>query len=94
MTTYRELRRATATLADVATLRLFASIREAAGERTAILDGATVADILANATERFGEHFGLLVPTCRVWVNGEPAMPGTAVGPADEVALLPPVSGG
>ena len=27
-------------------------------------------------------------------VNGDPAEPDTVVGPADEVAVLPPVSGG
>jgi len=30
----------------------------------------------------------------RVWVNGEAADPGQAVDEADEVAVLPPVSGG
>jgi len=29
-----------------------------------------------------------------VWVNGEPAEPDVPVGETDEVALLPPVSGG
>ncbi len=30
----------------------------------------------------------------RVWLNGEPADPQDPVGPLDEVALIPPVSGG
>lgn len=29
-----------------------------------------------------------------IWVNGEPADGATAVGADDEVAVLPPVSGG
>lgn len=78
----------------MATLRLFASIREAAGERTATVEGSSVADVLANATRQFGDHFGALVPTCQVWVNGEPADHQTEVSVDDEVALLPPVSGG
>jgi molybdopterin converting factor small subunit len=34
------------------------------------------------------------LPSCKVWVNGDPAEPSTPVGIADEVAVLPPVSGG
>lgn len=78
----------------MATLRLFAQIREAAGTGSADVDGATVADIVAAGVARFGADFEALVPTCRVWVNGEPALESDAVGPTDEVALLPPVSGG
>lgn len=78
----------------MATLRLFASVREAVGERSVTIEGATVGEVIDNAAEKFGEHFTALVPTCRVWVNGEPAHAATALGPTDEVALLPPVSGG
>jgi molybdopterin converting factor small subunit len=35
-----------------------------------------------------------LIPTCKVWVNGEPAERDTVVHDQDEVAILPPVSGG
>lgn len=78
----------------MATLRLFASVREEAGERTVTIDGETVGDVVAAANDKFGEHFATLVKTCRVWVNGEPAEMDTAVTSNDEVALLPPVSGG
>jgi molybdopterin converting factor small subunit len=30
----------------------------------------------------------------KIWVNGEPSSREQAVGPQDEVAVLPPVSGG
>ncbi len=53
-----------------------------------------MADVLAEATARYGEGFAALLPTCKVWVNGDPAEPGTPVHAADEVAVLPPVSGG
>jgi len=76
------------------TLRLFASIREAAGTKTVDIAGATVGEVIANATEQFGSGFAELVPTCRVWVNGEPAVEADPVAATDEVALLPPVSGG
>jgi len=78
----------------MARLRLFASAREAAGTGRVDLDGATVADVLAAASTAFGSSFDAQLELCRVWVNGEPAEPSTAVGPNDEVALLPPVSGG
>jgi sulfur-carrier protein len=78
----------------MALLRLFASAREAAGRGRDEIDAATVAGVLAVASERYGDGFAALLPSCRVWVNGEPAEPETVVGPADEVAVLPPVSGG
>lgn len=78
----------------MATLRLFASVREAAGERSVTIEGATVGEVVEAASDKFGDHFRALVPTCRTWVNGEPAELDTTVGPDDEVAILPPVSGG
>jgi molybdopterin synthase sulfur carrier subunit len=78
----------------MATLRLFASAREAAGTDRATIDGATVGDVLAAAGERFGERFTGVLAASRVWCNGEPASEADLVGDADEVAVLPPVSGG
>ena len=78
----------------VTTLRLFASIRVAAGTGRTDIDGTTVGDVVANACARFGPDFAALVQTCRVWRNGEPALDDDQVGPDDEVAILPPVSGG
>ncbi len=78
----------------MATLRLFASIREAAGTGSVEIEANTVAEVIGHASTRFGGDFQSLVPICRVWLNGEPALDGDAVGTADEVALLPPVSGG
>lgn len=76
------------------TIRLFAGAREAAGTDRDTLDGATVRAVLDAAVERYGAGFEAILGSCRVWVNGEPAEPGDAVAPADEVAVLPPVSGG
>lgn len=78
----------------MAELRLFASVREIAGTRSVTIAGATVGDVVDAAGEKFGDGFRELVPTCRIWVNGEPADLTTAVADHDEVALLPPVSGG
>jgi sulfur-carrier protein len=76
------------------TLRLFASIREVAGTGTAEFEARTVGDLIDQASAKFGESFVALLPSCRVWVNGEPAEQSETVESGDEIALLPPVSGG
>jgi len=78
----------------VAVLRLFAQAREAAGSARDTVDGATVDEVLAAARVRYGDEFAALLPTCRIWVNGEPAQGDDPVTADDEVAVLPPVSGG
>lgn len=80
-------------------LRLFAAAREAAGlpadEFDAGPDG-TLGEVLRAATERYGPEFEAVLRTSRVWVNGDEPEAGTAtvVCDGDEVAVLPPVSGG
>lgn len=78
----------------MATLRLFASAREAAGTGRDTIDAPTVGGVLDEARARYGTAFAGVLTTCRIWVNGEPATPDDPVGPDDEVAVLPPVSGG
>jgi len=75
-------------------LRLFASAREAAGTGRDELPGDTVEQLLANAVARYGEPFAAVLATSRVWVNGEEGDRATALRAGDEVAVLPPVSGG
>ncbi|HEX4901717.1 MAG TPA: MoaD/ThiS family protein [Acidimicrobiales bacterium] len=76
------------------TIRLFAGAREAAGTDRDTIEGSTVGAVLDAAVARYGAAFGALLGSCKVWVNGEPAEPHDPVQPADEVAVLPPVSGG
>jgi molybdopterin synthase sulfur carrier subunit len=78
----------------VPSLRLFAQAREAAGTGRDEVPGATVGDVLAAASDRYGSVFAAVLDQSRVWVNGEPAELSQAVVPTDEVAVLPPVSGG
>ncbi len=75
-------------------LRLFGPAREAAGTASVTLPGETVAAVIAAAEQRFGEAFSQVVATSNIWVNGNPVDPGTHVGEGDEVAVIPPVSGG
>ena len=78
----------------VATLRLFASARELAGRARDTVPGATVQEVLEAACGRYGPDFAGLLETCQVWRNGDPTSPGEPVGADDEIAVLPPVSGG
>jgi sulfur-carrier protein len=73
---------------------MFASARAAAGLGSDDVPGATVSAVLREAEQRYGSAFGDVLATCRIWVNGEPATPDTTVSADDEVAVLPPVSGG
>jgi molybdopterin synthase sulfur carrier subunit len=75
-------------------LRLFAAARETAGTGTDRIGGATVGEVLETAGRRYGDDFVAVLGTSRVWVNGQPAAVEDAVVDGDEVAVLPPVSGG
>jgi MoaD family protein len=80
-------------------LRLFAVAREAAGcshDTFDVASGTTVETLLATAVDRYGERFSDVLSASRVWVNGdEPAAgPAHTLSDGDEVAVLPPVSGG
>ena len=78
----------------MARLRLFANLRELAGSSEVEIQGDTVGAVLDQAANRFGSDFERSLGHARVWLNGEPAEAQDAVGHLDEVALIPPVSGG
>ena len=78
----------------MARLRLFAQAREAAGAKEWLAPAATVGDLLDAAVDQFGPDFARVLPHCRIWVDGEPAERCTPVADHQEVAVLPPVSGG
>ena len=78
-------------------LRLFAQAREAAGTASDDFTGAaTVGDLTGLAIARYGDRFAEVLATSRVWVNGDEPLDGpvTPLVDGDEVAVLPPVSGG
>lgn len=78
----------------VPTLRLFAAARVAAGTASATVAGTTVGEVLDRAGDRFGAEFKAVLARSRVWLNGSPASGPEPVADGDEVAVLPPVSGG
>lgn len=81
----------------IVTVRLFAMLRERAGSdsiEVELDDGATVAEALAMLAERpdLGDLLGRM-PVAMA-VNRDYAGPGTLLTAGDELALVPPVSGG
>ena len=75
-------------------LLLFAAARQTAGTAKVDLPGSTVEEVLAAAVERFGSDFEKQLSSCRIWLNGEPSLPCASVTEQDELAVLPPISGG
>lgn len=77
-------------------VRLFASIREAAGTSEVSVEGGALRDVLAGLCERFGEPFTSRLASASLLVDGQPIRPSKDVVVADgaELAVLPPVSGG
>ena len=76
------------------TVRLFASLRELAGSSRVDAEGATVGEVVAALSVRFGERFAGVVRVGSVVVDGERADASTPLAEGQELALLPPVSGG
>ena len=78
----------------MARLLLFGPARQAAGTSRAEVDGPTVSAVCEEARARFGPRFAEVLAVSALWVNGEPADAEAPVAAGDEVAVVPPVSGG
>lgn len=72
---------------------LFASVRDAAGADALDLDAASVHDVARQISSRFPAAARLLERS-RFAVNQQFAGPETRLNEGDEVAVIPPVSGG
>ena len=73
---------------------LFAAFREAAGASRLEVDAPTVGALLDDLSARFGSEFDRVMQIGTVVVNGATVGREHHLRPEDEVALLPPVSGG
>lgn len=78
----------------MARLRFFGAAVDAAGSREGDIDGSTVDEVLTAACARYGDGFADVLGRSKVWVNGQPAARDDPVRASDELAVLPPVSGG
>jgi diacylglycerol kinase family enzyme/molybdopterin converting factor small subunit len=78
----------------MARVRLFAALRDIAGDRELDVPGDTPREIVGALTEKFGERFGAIAAAGSVVVNGERADLDQPLRGDEQVALLPPVSGG
>jgi sulfur-carrier protein len=77
-------------------VRLFAQAREAAGRSHDERVAATLGELLDDLRAGYGAEFAAVLAAARVWVNGDEPLDGdaTPLHDGDEVAVLPPVSGG
>ena len=78
-------------------VRLFAALREVAGTSRVEVEDSAAADVgalLDHLTGRFGPEFQRIMEVGTAVVDGETAARDRRLHPGDEVALLPPVSGG
>ncbi len=78
----------------VVRVRLFAALRELAGSSEVEAEGRTAGDLVDVLSARFGDRFAQIAEVGSLVVNGDRATRSTPVAAGDEVALLPPVSGG
>ena len=75
-------------------VRLFAVLREIAGDSYVEADCASVEEVVQNLCDRFGERFAAVVQHSTVVVGNEQVALDTPLTGKEEVALLPPVAGG
>jgi MoaD family protein len=75
-------------------VRLFAALRELAGAGSLEASGRTAGEIADTLGDTYGERFMKIAEVSTFVVNGERADRATVVADGDEVAILPPVSGG
>ncbi len=75
-------------------VRLFAALRELAGAPELDIHARDVGEVLDQLSDKLGPEFDRIMAAGSVVVDGERASRDRGLRPDDEVALLPPVSGG
>lgn len=76
------------------TVRLFGPARDLFGAPSCVLEATALDALRDELAARGGPGFAALLARSALWVNGEPVGASLALGAGDEVAVLPPVSGG
>jgi MoaD family protein len=80
--------------AAVVKVRLFAALRELASASHVEAEGRTAGEVVDALSARYGERFGQIAAVGSLVVNGDRATRSTVLADGDELAVLPPVSGG
>jgi MoaD family protein len=75
-------------------VRLFAALRELAGASVLEVDAPDVGELLNQLSAKLGPEFERIMAAGAVVVDGDSVGRARRLRPDDEVALLPPVSGG
>lgn len=75
-------------------VRLFASLRELAGTSEMEVEALDVGDLLDQLSNKLGDEFDRIMAAGSVVVDGHRAKREQRLNDVEEVALLPPVSGG
>jgi sulfur-carrier protein len=77
-------------------VRFFAAARDAAGTRELTARPQSLGELLDALRADHSPTFATVLATARIWVNGDDPVNGdaTMLVSGDEVAVLPPVSGG
>jgi molybdopterin converting factor small subunit len=83
---------------DMAVLRYFAAVKEAAGVASEEVTGATLAEALVAARAQHAERFTTVLARCSFVVDGDPVggrdHAAVVVRPDSVVDALPPFAGG
>jgi len=75
-------------------VRLFAVLRELASTGRLEAEGRSVGEVVDTVAAGRGDRFAAIVAVSSFVVNGERSSRDAALADGDEVAILPPVSGG
>lgn len=79
-------------------VRLFASLRDIAGEKGFSANAETVKELLQQAAERYGDDFAARLKLATILVNGKNIAhlqwKNTRLQDGDVVSIFPPLAGG
>jgi MoaD family protein len=75
-------------------VRLFAALRELASASHVEAEGRTAGEVVDALSARYGDRFEQIAAVGSLVVNGDRATRSTVLADGDELAVLPPVSGG
>ena len=78
----------------MANVRFFGLLVDLTGTRHATIAAPSIDGIVDACIDRYGPAFAGALATCAIWVNGDEVDPTRPVEADDEVAFLPPLSGG